>query len=222
MPLADSGSAGHHFTKLAFHPPPTTPFQLLRNHPVSAGMRALIQAMAATLALAIAPQQIHIHYTTSAGVLSVDFVATDAPGNASLSLSENGPWTTVQSTYFNMPQVGFMHQAVLPFNVTSPGVAAFYKVATESGQSVRSLGGGAAVAGARWQIDRGSSLTAAFVIFPPLPFPPSFHSLRIGCVFRLPDARARCLRGLRRFWRFWPPKRQVHGRPRRRGGEGLF
>ena len=100
-------------------------------------MRAWFCALTAALARAIAPQQINLHYTPVAGVLAVDFVAADSPGNVSLSLSAAGPWVTFSTTFFTMPDVGVMHQARLPFNSTTPGQAWFYKVATASGESVR-------------------------------------------------------------------------------------
>ena len=98
-------------------------------------MRSFVACAAAAAALAAAPEQIHISYTQTDGILAVDFVAADAAGTASVSLSAAGPWTNVASTSFNMPSVGYMHQALLPFNTTTPGKAAFYKVATASGAS---------------------------------------------------------------------------------------
>lgn len=117
-------------------------------------MRGLLCALTAALSYSIAPQQINLHYTASpGGVLSVDFVAADSPGNVSLSLSAAGPWTVVPTTFFAMPGVGVLHQARLPFNSTSPGEAGFYKVATESGESV-SAGGDARK---RWRRRQASS-----------------------------------------------------------------
>jgi hypothetical protein len=98
-------------------------------------MRAFSAIALAAAALAAAPEQIHVSYTPTNGVLAVDFVAADAAGTAYISLSAGGPWTAVPSTSFNFPTIGYMHQALLPFNITTPGKAGFYKVATASGTS---------------------------------------------------------------------------------------
>ena len=98
-------------------------------------MRTFVATALAALASAAAPEQIHISYTQTDGVLAVDFVAADAKGTASVSLSATGPWTAVATTSFNMPEVGYMHQALLPLNITTPGKAGFYKVGTASGVS---------------------------------------------------------------------------------------
>ena len=98
-------------------------------------MRTFALVALSAVALAAAPEQIHISYTQTDGVLAVDFVAADAAGTASVSLSAGGPWQSLATSSFNMPEVGYMHQALLPLNITTPGKAGFYKVATASGES---------------------------------------------------------------------------------------
>ena len=137
-------------------------------------MRAFVCVASAALALAAAPEQISTHYTQVDGVLAVDFVAVDSPGSASVSLSAGGPWVSVPTTSFSMPEVGMMHQALLPFNITTPGKAGFYKVATASGESVRTAaaprggggggGGGAAAAEADcppWSLEAAASFASS-------------------------------------------------------------
>lgn len=75
-------------------------------------------------------------YTGVSGELAVDFVAAEATGYAAISMSVAGPFTTIASTSFEFPSIGYMHQAKLPFNITTPGTAGFYKVGTASGESV--------------------------------------------------------------------------------------
>jgi hypothetical protein len=98
-------------------------------------MRTLLAVISAVAALAAAPEQIHISYTQVDGVLAVDFVAKDAPGTVSVSLSAGGPWSDFPTTSFSMPEVGMMHQGLIPLNITTPGKAGFYKVSTASGAS---------------------------------------------------------------------------------------
>ena len=151
-------------------------------------MRGILVALTTALAHAV-PQQINLHYTAEAGVLSVDFVAVDSPGNVSLSLSAAGPWTVVPTTSFPVQNIGVMHQARLPFNSTVPGVAGYYKVATASGESVsvgRRQSGGAG----------GCAVSSVPFAFPPLLPSGAFHGV--------PHAGARKRRKGCNIWGLWP------------------
>ncbi len=74
-------------------------------------------------------------YTGVAGELAVDFVADVATGYAAIASSVAGPFTTIKTSSFEFQTIGYMHQAKLPFNITTPGTAGFYKVGTASGES---------------------------------------------------------------------------------------
>ena len=94
-------------------------------------------AACAAFASAATPEQISIHYTPRAGVLSVDFVSTaDAAGSVTIAVAGGAP-KTVSTTSFNYDTIGHMHQATLDFASlgAAPGSAASYVVSTPSGSS---------------------------------------------------------------------------------------
>lgn len=80
------------------------------------------------------PAEINLHYTNTAGVLSVDFVASDARGAVAFTLT-GGATVTVNTTSFNYDTIGYLHQGVLDLSAATPGQTATYRVFTASGTS---------------------------------------------------------------------------------------
>jgi len=87
-------------------------------------------ALAAGLVAAVragAPEQIHVAYTGIAGQLSLDFVSTYP--TASVSFGSK----SVNTTSFNYPEIGYVHQALLDYTGIAPGTAASYAITTANG-----------------------------------------------------------------------------------------
>jgi hypothetical protein len=93
-----------------------------------------LAAIAAVAANAAVPEQISIHPTKTAGVLSVDFVAAVPDGSVSFAVGA-GAFTTVNTTSFKFETIGYMHQAVMDMSTIAPDTKAVYRVATSAGSS---------------------------------------------------------------------------------------
>ncbi len=78
----------------------------------------------------------HLAYTPTPFVLSVDFVsASSSPAQAWTSL-DNSTWSSpVAATTFHAPTIGYMSQATLDFSGAAAGAKAYYKLAAGADSS---------------------------------------------------------------------------------------
>jgi hypothetical protein len=74
--------------------------------------------------------QIHIAFTPSLGVLSVDFVSDDGRYPRAWTSFDNLTWSAVAASTIHTPTIGYLHQATLNFSGAVRGAQAFYKVTT--------------------------------------------------------------------------------------------
>jgi hypothetical protein len=93
-------------------------------------MRALL--FAATTAVAAAIGQIHIAYTQSPAVFSVDFVSADSETAHAWTSLDNATWACAPAaaTTLYAPNIGYLHQATLNFTGVARGAVAYYKLTT--------------------------------------------------------------------------------------------
>lgn len=77
------------------------------------------------------PEQIHIAYTGVRGELSVDFVSDSPTGTARWGYTNTSFTASVNSTYFNYTEIGWMHQALMTFTDLVPGQPVWYQVGSD-------------------------------------------------------------------------------------------
>ena len=89
---------------------------------------SLSVAALAALAAAAPPSQVNIHYTSTPGTLSVDFVSAAPDGVVQFGASASpASFKNATTTSFNFDEVGYMHQGSMAFAAT-PGASGFYRV----------------------------------------------------------------------------------------------
>ena len=91
---------------------------------------AALAASAAAFRAPIAPEQIHIAYTSAGGsALSVDFVGGAAAGAVHWGASPSALTHSANSSSFNFSTIGWMHQALMDFaGVVPAGARGYYAV----------------------------------------------------------------------------------------------
>lgn len=98
--------------------------------PSATAAAALAASAAAAFRAPIAPEQIHIAYTSAGGsALSVDFVGGAAAGAVHWGASPSALTHSANSSSFNFSTIGWMHQALMDFaGVVPAGARGYYAV----------------------------------------------------------------------------------------------